>query len=87
MPVTIQMKAIEQYSYVVLFIMLYKVDITVLFFKSMDETVEFWNYTDHCKKAGYKDKKVIIHENQSSSVALTMPINIQWGSPSSFLSY
>ena len=34
--VTIQMKAIEQYFHVVLFIMLYKV---VLTFKSVDETV------------------------------------------------
>ena len=35
-PVTIQMKAIEQYFHVVLFIMLYKV---VLTFKSVDETL------------------------------------------------
>jgi len=34
--VTIQMKAIEQYFHVVLFIMLYKV---VLTFKSVDETL------------------------------------------------
>ena len=34
---TIQMKAIEQYLHVVLFIMLYKV---VLTFKSVDETLE-----------------------------------------------
>ena len=34
---TIQMKAIEQYFHVVLFIMLYKV---VLTFKSVDETLE-----------------------------------------------
>jgi len=34
--VTIQMKAIEHYFHVVLFIMLYKV---VLTFKSMDETL------------------------------------------------
>ena len=34
--VTIQMKAIEQYFHVVLFIMLYKV---VLTFRSMDETL------------------------------------------------
>jgi len=34
--VTIQMKAIEQYFHVVLFIMLYKV---VLIFKSVDETL------------------------------------------------
>ena len=33
---TIQMKAVEQYFYVVLFIMLYKV---VLTFKSVDETL------------------------------------------------
>ena len=39
---TIQMKAIEQYFHVVLFIMLYKV---VLAFKSVDETLvcDHWN--------------------------------------------
>ena len=44
--VTIQMKAIEQYCHVVLFIMLYKV---VLSFESMDETLEcdLWSER-HC---------------------------------------
>ena len=40
--VTIQMKAIEQYFHVVLFIMLYKV---VLTFKSVDETL-VWDHSN-----------------------------------------
>ena len=44
---TVQMKAIEQYFHVVLFIMLYKV---VLTFKSMDETLVCnpWNLVLLC---------------------------------------
>ena len=44
--VTIQMKAIEQYFHVVLFIMLYKV---ILTFKSVDETL----VSDHSNE-GYR---------------------------------
>jgi len=42
--VTIQIKAIEQYFHVVLFIMLYKVVLTL---KSVDETFEY----DHSNKS------------------------------------
>ena len=43
---TIQMKAIEQYVDMVLFIMLYKV---VLTFKSVDDTLECDHSTESCR--------------------------------------